>query len=399
MANQPSSGSERARVVLEGVPRVGFGVQPALELTRLERGEPGERDGDDGARRCPEDVPFPACLRACLEFVGESYGHKPIAEHGSTWRLDGLYTHIMGTSGSAFRLNWKPGWHGDNAGIFTMSDDPAAPFRRAFEAVGYGYEIIHEEKGRDNAAYFRRRIIENLGDNVRPVLAHGVIGPPEACIIAGYDECGDVLIGWSFFQDFPESNAGVEFEPSGYFRKRDWFKDTWSLIVIGEQRAAPPLGQIYRESLEWALTVARTPATYQDRYNGLAAYGAWADALSRDGEFPAGELAVLRQRHMVHDDAVSTVAEGRWYGAQFLKQVAEHEPAMAAELLAAAACYEAEHDLMWQVWNLVGGLGRSDAHARRLAEPTVRRQMAPLILQARAQDEEAGDHIERALVL
>ena len=31
---------------------------------------------------------------------------------------------------------------------------------------------------------------------------------------------GDVLIGWSFFQD-----ASTETEPSGYFRKRGWFED------------------------------------------------------------------------------------------------------------------------------------------------------------------------------
>jgi len=108
-------------------------------------------------------------------------------------------------------------------------------------------------------------------------------------------------------------------------------------------------------------------------------------------------MAMLRERHMVHDDAVGTVAEGRWYGAQFLKQVTEHEPAMAEELLSAAACYEAEHDLMWQVWGFVGGIGRSDDHVKKLAEPAVRRQIVPLILQARDKDAEAADHIERAL--
>jgi hypothetical protein len=30
-------------------------------------------------------------------------------------------------------------------------------------------------------------------------------------------------------------------------------------------------------------------------------------------------------------------------------------------LLAAAAGYEAEHDLMWQLWNLVGGVGFSES--------------------------------------
>ena len=70
---------------------------------------------------------------------------------------------------------------------------------------------------------------------------------------------------------------------------------------------------------------------------------------------------------------------------------------MAADLQAAAHCYEAEHDLMWKLWNLVGGLGFSDQHVRKLAEPAIRRQMLPAILEARDKDAEATKHIEKAL--
>ena len=72
-------------------------------------------------------------------------------------------------------------------------------------------------------------------------LAPGPIGPPEPALITGFDEGGDVLIGWSFFQGLPEFNAGVEFEPSGQFRKRDWFRDPpgLSLVIIGESRPVP----------------------------------------------------------------------------------------------------------------------------------------------------------------
>ena len=278
-----------------------------------------------------------------------------------------------------------------------MSDDPAAPFNRAFEAVGYAHEHMMKEEGRDNEATFRRRIIESIRDKGRPVLGFGVVGPPECCIVTGYDEYGDVLIGWSYFQGFPEFSAGVEFEPLGYFRKRDWFKDTEALTIVGEKQEKPPLDEIYRQALKWALQVVRTPVTFGDRHNGLAAYTAWADHLLRDDEFPTDDMAVLRERHMAHHDAAGTVAEGRWYGAHFLKQVAEHEPAMAEELLAAAGCYEAEHDLMWQIWNLMGGIGFSDERVEKLAEPAVRRRIAPIILQARDKDEKAADHIERAL--
>jgi hypothetical protein len=376
MANQPNPSDQPIRVVLEGVPRVGF---------------------YDGGERCPEDVPFPSCLRACLEFMGEDYGHKLIVEHDSTWRLDYAYTYIMGTSGAAFRLSWRPGWYEDNVDIMFISDDPGALFRRAFEAVGYAHENILMEGGRDNEAYFRRRIIESIHEKGRPVLGFGVIGPPECCIVAGYDKYGDFLIGWNFFQGIPEFNAGVEFEPSGYYRKRDWFKDTEGLIIIGEKQERPPPGEICREALQWALGVVRTPVTHEDRHSGLAAYTAWADALKRDDAFPADDMAVLRQRHMVHNDAVGTVAEGRWYGAQFLMQMAEHKPSMAEELLAAAECYKEEHDLMWQVWNLVGGTGFSDKHVKKLTDPATRRRIVPLILQARDKDAEAAAQIERAL--
>lgn len=373
---------EPVRVVLEGVPRVRF---------------------YDGGERCPEDFPFPSSLRACLEYLGESYG----CDHASTpqvaWQLCCTYAYIMSASGYAFWLGWKPGWHMDNTSILSMAMDQAEPFRRAFDAVGHEHEFILKEAGRDNEAYFRCCIIESIRDRRRPVLAFGVIGPPECCIITGYDEQGDVLTGWSFFQGFPEFNAGsvgllpqAPPEPSGYFRKRDWFKDTYGLIIIGGKKPLPSRGELYRGILRWALEVARTPVV-NGRHSGIAAYTAWAEHLLRDEDFPAGDKAVLLERHVVHDDAVGMVAEARWYASLFLPQIARHEAGMAEELLAAASCYAAEHDLMWRIWGLVGGIGREEAKVAKLGEPSVRRQIVPVILQARDRDAEAAAHIKRAL--
>ena len=36
------------------------------------------------------------------------------------------------------------------------------------------------------------------------VIAIGVLGPEEPCLITGFDEDGKVLIGWNFFQDSPD---------------------------------------------------------------------------------------------------------------------------------------------------------------------------------------------------
>ena len=85
----------RTRHVLEGVPQIGF------ELQKLKPA--------DGLSRCPETTPFASCLRACLEFLGDGYGHREIEAEGKSWRLDNAYTHLMGVTGLAFRLVWNPG--------------------------------------------------------------------------------------------------------------------------------------------------------------------------------------------------------------------------------------------------------------------------------------------------
>jgi hypothetical protein len=362
-------------MVLEGVPRVNF---------------------YEGGQRCPEDFTFPSALRACLEYMGENFGCDHFTAPQEPLKLCCTYAYIMSACGYAFSLGWKTGWHMDNNSILSMSADPDEPFCRAFQAVGHGYEIISKQGDQSDETRFRQSIIESISEKRRPVLAFGVVGPPECCIITGYDKAADVLIGWNFFQNMPEFNAGVEFEPSGYFRKKDWFKDTHSLIIIGEKQQLPPKGELYREILKWALQVARTP-TVNGRSNGLAAYQTWADHVLRDENFPADDKNTLREHHAVHDDAVGMIAEARWYASLLLPQIARTEAWMAEHLLQAASCYAAEHELMWKIWGLVGGIGREEPKYMKMADTNVRQQIAQVILQARDKDAEAADHIEKAL--
>jgi hypothetical protein len=111
-----------ARVVLDGARRVNH---------------------QDGVKRCPEDIPFPSVMRACLDFLGEDAGAAPIQAHGAEWRLDHTYTFFMGVTGEAFRFEWLPK-EGENptVGPEFSSVDPVLPFRRALEAAGYGVEIL-----------------------------------------------------------------------------------------------------------------------------------------------------------------------------------------------------------------------------------------------------------------
>ena len=48
-------------------------------------------------------------------------------------------------------------------------------------------------------------------------------------------------------------SGDLEFEPDGSFRKRDWFADTWSVIVVGDRREPPSAAEIRRGALSWAV--------------------------------------------------------------------------------------------------------------------------------------------------
>ncbi len=379
------------RLVLENVPRVNF---------------------YEGGPRCPEDLCIPSVLRAMGEFFDEDeFGCRTCQSIKPGCKINCSYSFFVGVTGVGSFLSWKEGWNDSNA-AFYMSPDPEAPERRGFRALGYDYRWVERAGGEGSLLEsdhknYRQNILESLARGV-PVIGYGVVGPPEPAIICGYDEGGDVLIGWSFFQSIPDFNKGVEFEPNGYFRKRDWFKDTHSLLVIGEKMERPPMKRIFTDALEWAVQVVRTPVVrpepdapewYRGRANGLAAYDAWAECLLHDDEYEGANEARLRELHDIHNSAVGQVAEARWYGSQFLIQASNPDIlhySMAEDLLHAAASYAAEHNLMWKIWDLAGGNGNQDAW-KKFAEPEVRRQIIPVIQEARQKDAEAADYIERSL--
>ena len=126
-----------------------------------------------------------------------------------------------------------------------------------------------------------------------------------------------------YFRDLDGYYWEVMYWEDWKFKKRDWFDypPGFSCILIGQKKPRPPLSETYRQALEWMLQVTRTPVTFGDRHNGLAAYAAWAEQLLRDEDFPDDET-LLRQRHDVHNNVVGTLAEARAYGSRFLIDMA-----------------------------------------------------------------------------
>ena len=146
MAIQDTNASPDGSVVLYGVPRVSYFNDP------------------------PELTPFISSLRACLTFSGQSMP----------------YDRLMAASGAAFRLLWNTSClDGGNVDILAMCPDPYEPVRRAFAAAGRTFRHLQKTDAPGNQDDMITLLREEI-DAGRPVIAFGIVGPPEACVLTGY---------------------------------------------------------------------------------------------------------------------------------------------------------------------------------------------------------------------
>ncbi len=300
------------------------------------------------------------------------------------------YHDVMGVSGAAFRFTLAPGcWDFGNYGIRNISADPDEPMRRAIEAAGYEYTLYtNGQKAQDVA-----RITASIAAGV-PVLAYPVVGPSDCCIITGYDEGGEVLLGWSTYQDIPDDH-NIPHDPTGYFRKPGWHDNLAGYIVLGAKVESPPRREIYLSALRWAVHLLRTPALRPGRATGLEGLRVWAEEMTQAQYFPAGDEQVLGLRYV--SAAINmTMLRDHLSAAPFLSQAAEEEPDLAPGLAPAIACYTEVSRLRERLDNLMSD-NFAPAAMRAIADPTIRRAYADILLQIRDQEAEAASHLTQLL--
>lgn len=277
-----------------------------------------------------QNSPFPMCLQAVLNYLGQNLS----------------YAEIMAYSGAAFRQRWDSnGWNiAANDIRFTYGHHLQA-FELAFQGVGRKVIISenNEQKksiNKDDAT----ALIKSELDCGRPVIALGVVGPPEACIITGYRNNGETLLGWSLFQDFW---GGCEIDESGYFIKDNWWETTETIMSVGEEIGN---STSVKEVLENALMLMTTDEmpTYGGNdifYGGQLAYETWAQALETV-EFDVDGA------NMGQKDQEKMLGEGRYYAAVYLELLAARYPELTKEfnecarfLKLAAGCAQSMREL------------------------------------------------------
>ena len=320
--------------ILYGVPKVHFGR---------------EVDGEH------QSSPFPMCLQAVLNYMGQNIS----------------YTEIMAACGAAFRLRWDIGggftpWAIDVTQIYYK---PQEVFERAFKAAGRKYKILGEG---DNDKKDYLGLIKSELDCGRPVIALGVVGPPEACVVTGYRNNGETLLGWSVFQD----GNGCEIDESGYFIKEGWLENTQTVMAIAEETSTQMLvSEVLKNGLALMTQdeVSYSWSEVPGNYGGQAAYEAWAKAFESDNFDESGANGC-------QGDAECMAGDDRRCAAAYMGLLAEQYPKLAAEFKECA-----------RLLNAVAGCTRPMKALREEHgwSNEVRKQIAELIRKAAKNEKEA----------
>lgn len=332
-------------VVLYGVPKAGYGVYGV--------------------------TPFPICLKSCANYLGR----------------DVDYDYVMVASGAAFRFVWNTSyWDGGNVDVIFTYDDPMYIFQQGMKAIDCELNMITRTKSTTKEEFVEFMKEEISSGN--PCIALGIIGPPEACIITGYKNNGNTLLGWNCFMDFPEYQSVVKKDPCGYFITDQWWENTDTKALFATSKKAHStfsLKDIVANAIK-ALT-GRMNGSYA---KGIMAYDAWAKDLLDENAFPKNAiLSTLTERMMCQGDAMDTIADGRMNASIYFQKIAKQYPEVNKELEELSKLFKDTAKEACDMADLLGGWARGNEQVMALAKREVREHMVNLIQKAKENDTKA----------
>lgn len=321
-------------------------------------------------------TPYPICLKACADYLGED--------------LD--YALVMVASGGAFRFTWnEKAWDMSNVDIYHTFTEGGEETVYSYAAKALGREFSMLERTEATTKEDFIRFIKQHIDEGYPCIAQGIIGPPETCIITGYREDGNVLLGWNFFQHDPSFGGEVQFDESGYFICDSWWEntDTQSVMCLG-----PVEGELVedREIIKNAVRVmtGRKDGEYR---KGVAGFGAWEEMLSDDSAFTKENESLLFEKMLCQDDATACLMDGRGCASEYFKLLSEKDAGKVnADILekykALAELFAKEKNLAEKIRILPGGSDDMEQRAMKLTEKAVRKQACEYIKQMEVLEEQ-----------
>ncbi len=346
--------------ILYGVPKVYYGrvVDGQVQLT-----------------------PFAMCMQAVLNYMGQNI----------------TYTQIMTASGAAFRQRFDAcGWNMGASDIRFIYREQRKPFELAFKSAGRSFRICQEsDKSKAKDAYLE--IIKSELDCGRPLIALGVVGPPEACIVTGYQNGGRKLLGRSLFQGGGPFDENVEIHETGYFIRENWWENTEAVMSIGEEIGMlTPVKDILNNALMIMTeeNIAVCGGT-QNFYGGQAAYEKWAKTVEDDSGYAEG--ANMIEAAVSHEEQESMLWEGRGKAAAYIGSLAELYPALSREFTECAGLLKSASECVPKMQAARDGYGQDEKVLKKLRDRQVREQIAVFIREAAVYEKDACAVLEKII--
>ena len=383
-SQQPESYDPRTPEIVSMVEDATASLSP--ESFMLERAVQGE-DSFPGIR-LPEMQPFTTSIRAFFDYTGQNYGYTVHTDR----RLDIGFTLIETLSGEAYA---------DDLRMCDGNPDVAdyEGYKKMFCNLGFeSCEVVHtKDCGKDA---LKRRVMETLVREKTPVIVDNLTECPSGCAVVGYEQGGDVLVGWNYhvFDFSPNPQPQL-------FRKENWYEEAAYVAFIGKRTGNPALKDLYRQGIatayhamtedgetlryarffnDWKRYFTQTEDECMEeakRTRYIIGYGTPPDSLFDDEELLRQELA------RTIDPAYCAYSERRYYAKFFIRQAKDFFPEYEQALEEIACCFERiSHEHMEQFYEQVKG---KPVDRKKLRKPAVRAKMAKLIDLCRAEEERA----------
>lgn len=219
-----------------------------------------------------ENYMFDSCMSSVMAALGESK------------ELD--FNFFAGITGDLFVQTWKePKWQ-YNDEYSSIGCNMEEPIAAAFKACGYEYECVQRTEIEKNKSFYLEKIVESI-DHGYPVLTFGIVGPPTCSIICGYDEDGDVLIGYSQFTDeTKEENPMDLYTADKLFQTKNGLDRSEKLIFIKGKVGTPQIADCFRNAILNVSAIASLQTSQNGTlYFGKKAFDMWAGSLLTDEDF------------------------------------------------------------------------------------------------------------------
>lgn len=301
----------------------------------------------DGTPGFPSAMPLSNILRAALELMGEDLDLRWDASGPQGLRPDLVQLLFMGTTGEAFSFLWFPRTpERPPLDPALYWPDPAAPYRRALGAAGFGCEVLVAPGLGDGTGEGQSLDAQTLRDRVRgclaerelPAIIAGIPEPGSFLLVAGYEDDGNALIGWRGSGGGPVSRNAADM-----VRVSDWTAAARIVVLLTGYRECQPERETMRSALEQAIGLLRM--TQAGPYHaGPATFEAWAQALLSDDppdlSVPPNHRpqSVEGRRRWLICPSAWDLQERAYYAARSCDRAAVVLPEAAVELQAASAC-------------------------------------------------------------